>query len=226
LPRGSGPDILLDIPMPIPATEQLKDRFAIGIYLDHLWCQTMRLPIDDKESVLISILDILHKHGVRYAVIGGIAVQLYTREPRTTKDIDLAIESLADIPREELTARGFKFTGLYDYTENWLGPAPAGTPKTERIPVQFSYGDPMSAAVSRSFAVDVGFPLQLVTLPDLVELKLLATESQERKRSKSIQDAADVVKLVEEHPEIDSDEIERRVMAALVSRAHGMRTSR
>jgi hypothetical protein len=205
--------------MSIPATEQLKDRFAAGIYLDHLWCQTMRLPIDDKESVLISVLDILHERGVRYAVIGGIAVQLYTQEPRTTTDIDLAIGSLSDIPREDLAARGFKFTGLHDYTENWLSPAPEGSPKAERIRVQFSHGDPMTSAVSRSFAVDVGFPLQLVTLSDLVELKLLAAESPSRKRSKGIQDAADVVKLVEEHPEIDSDVIGRRVMAALVGRS-------
>lgn len=204
--------------MPSPSTEQLKERFAVGIYLDHLWCLTMRLPVDDKESVLASVLDVLHKRGVRYAVIGGIAVQLYTREPRTTTDIDLAIESLADVPHDDLTARGFKLTGLHDYTENWRGPAPAGTPKAARIPVQFSYGDPMTAAVSRSFAVDVGFPLQLVALPDLVELKLQAAESPERKRSKSVQDVADVVKLVEEHPEVASDEIERRVRAVLVGR--------
>ena len=205
--------------MPVPATEQLKDRFAIGIYLDHLWCQTMRLPIDDKESVLATVLDILHERRVQYAVIGGIAVQLYTREPRTTKDIDLAIGALADIPREELAARGFKFEGLHDYTENWLSPAPAGTPRTKRVPVQFSYGSPMTAAVSRSLSVDVGFPLQLVALPDLVELKLQAAEDPNRKRSKRGQDTVDVMKLVEEHPELQSDDVERRVMLALSSKS-------
>ena len=180
----------------------------------------MRLPVDDKESVLLKVLDILHENRVKYAVIGGIAVQLYTREPRTTTDIDLAIESLAKIPRKDLTARGFKLTGLHNYTENWLGPAPAHTPKAERIPIQFSYGDPMTAAVSRSIAVDVGFPLQLVTLPDLVELKLLAAESQTRRRSKSVQDAADIVKLIEEHPELGSDKIEQRIIAAFIKRPH------
>ena len=81
-------------------------------------------------------------------------------------------------------------------------------------------GAPMTAAVSRSIAVDVGFPLQLVTLPDLVELKLLAAESQTRRRSKSVQDAADIVKLIEEHPELGSDKIEQRIIAAFIKRPH------
>ena len=211
-------DILLDIPMPFPTAEQIKKRFAVGIYLDHLWCQTMRLPIDDKESVLITVLEILHEHRTPYAVIGGIAVQLYTREPRTTQDIDIAVGELSVLPREDLISRGFKFTGLYDYTENWLSPAPPGTPKDERIPVQFSYGSPMTSAVSRSFAVDVGFPLQLVTLPDLIELKLQAVESPHRQRSKRVQDVADVMKLVEEHPEVGTEEVEHRMMAGLAGK--------
>ena len=201
--------------MPVPAAEQLKDRFTTGIYLDYLWCQTMQLPLDNKESVLVTVLNILHAHGVDYAVIGGLAVQLYTREPRTTKDIDLAIGSLTDIPRDDLRERGFKFQGLHAHTENWLSPAPTSTPRKVRVPIQFSYGSPMTAAVSRSFAVDVGFPLQLVTLPDLVELKLLAAESPDRQRSKRGQDAVDVMRLVEEHPEIGSEKIEKRIMAAL-----------
>ena len=238
-------DILLDIPMPVPTAEQIKKRFAVGIYLDHLWCQTMRLPIDDKESVLITVLEILHEHRTPYSVIGGIAVQLYTREPRTTQDIDIAVGELSVLPREDLISRGFKFTGLYDYTENWLSPAPPGTPKDERIPVQFSCcngnpegvpkpshddspraklggfsrdGSPMTSAVSRSFAVDVGFPLQLVTLPDLVELKLQAVESPHRQRSKRVQDVADVMKLVEEHPEVGTEEVEHRMMAGLAGK--------
>jgi hypothetical protein len=202
--------------MALDVTKHTRERFAVGIYLDHLWCQTMRLPIDDKESVLATVLDVLHEHRVPYAVIGGIAVQLYTKEPRTTADIDLAISSLADIPRKDLTLRGFKFVGLHAYTENWLGPAPAHTPRAGRVPVQFSYGKPMTAAVSRSIAVDVGFPLQLVTVPDLVELKLLAAESPDRKRSKQGQNAVDVMKLIEEHPAIGTAKIERRVRAALI----------
>jgi len=39
-------------------------------------------------SSFAQLADLLEKERVRYAVIGGIAVQLYTEEPRTTRDID------------------------------------------------------------------------------------------------------------------------------------------
>jgi hypothetical protein len=45
--------------MALDVTKHTRERFAVGIYLDHLWCQTMRLPIDDKESVLATVLDVL-----------------------------------------------------------------------------------------------------------------------------------------------------------------------
>jgi hypothetical protein len=44
-----------------------------------------------------------------YAVIGGVAMQLYTEEPRTTADLDIALRSHDDLPREKLEAAGFSF---------------------------------------------------------------------------------------------------------------------
>ena len=38
--------------MPRPTPEQFEDRFAVGLTLDHLWSETMGLPVDDKEKVL------------------------------------------------------------------------------------------------------------------------------------------------------------------------------
>jgi hypothetical protein len=38
--------------MPQPTTEQFENRFAVGLTLDHLWSETMGLPVDDKEKVL------------------------------------------------------------------------------------------------------------------------------------------------------------------------------
>ncbi len=70
--------------MPRPTTEQLEDRFAVGLTLDHLWSETMGLPIDDKGKVLASLVDVLRRTGTPYAVIDAVAVQLYTEEPRTT----------------------------------------------------------------------------------------------------------------------------------------------
>ena len=77
--------------MPRPTTEQFVDRFAVGLTLDHLWCETMGLPVDDKEKVLSSLVMILKSTVTLYAMIGGVAVQLYTEETRTTAELNIAL---------------------------------------------------------------------------------------------------------------------------------------
>ena len=73
----------------------------IGFALDRLWCETMGLIADDsKERPLRLLANVLERAGVPYALIGGVAVQLHTVEPRSTLDIDVAA------PRFETTCRG------------------------------------------------------------------------------------------------------------------------
>ena len=44
---------------------------------------------DTKEHALRTVVAVLEATGTTYAVIGGVAMQLYSREPRTTLDVDL-----------------------------------------------------------------------------------------------------------------------------------------
>ena len=57
-----------------------------------------------------------------YALIGGVAVQLHSQEPRTTRDIDLAVKTYAEVPREALLRAGFEHTGRHAHSDNWLAP--------------------------------------------------------------------------------------------------------
>jgi hypothetical protein len=57
---------------------------------------------DTKEPALRSITDLLEREGIPYAVIGGLALQLHSEEPRTTRDIDLAVEKYDDVPATQL----------------------------------------------------------------------------------------------------------------------------
>ena len=59
-------------------------------------------PGDTKEQPLRAVISVLETAGTAYAVIGGVAVQLYSREPRTTLDVDLAVRRFSDIPRGAL----------------------------------------------------------------------------------------------------------------------------
>jgi hypothetical protein len=195
--------------MPRPTTEQLEDRFAVGLALDHLWSETMGLPIDDKGKVLASLVEVLHATGTPYALIGGVAVQLYTEEPRTTADLDIAVRARDEIPHAELVAAGFAFESLHEWSENWRGPAPEGTPLRRRVLVQFS---PFPGEIERAELVSAGdlkFPL--VALPDLVRMKLASASDPARRPSKRLRDKTDVVQLLEEHAELATQEILARL---------------
>ena len=92
--------------MPRPSVAQVRERLATSFTLDHLWRETMGLPKgDSKEPALAELTDLLRKAHTAYALIGGVAVQLYSEEPRTTADIDVALASYDDLPRGRIHVR-------------------------------------------------------------------------------------------------------------------------
>jgi hypothetical protein len=93
-------------------------------------------PPNDRRQELAQLPN---RAGVSYALIGGVAVQIRTTEPRTTLDIDVAVPRFDDIPRAALLAAGFDHTGRHEHSDNWRAP-PAG-PGSLRTAVQFSAED-------------------------------------------------------------------------------------
>jgi hypothetical protein len=190
--------------MALPATEEIRRRLHDSYDLDLLYWETMGLPTGDtKERPLRELAALLEAAGTPYALIGGIAVQLYSSEPRSTKDIDIAVPTFADVPREALERAGFTYEGRYPHSDNWRAPGPGD--RKERIAVQFSAEDiGLADAVAHAKAVDVepGLRLRVVAVPDLAVLKLAAAAEPRRRQSKRLVDFADVVRLLEEHPEV------------------------
>lgn len=167
---------------------------------------------DSKEGPLRLVAQLLEREGVPYALIGGVAVQLHTAEPRSTLDIDLAVPTYADIPRQALVAAGFEHTGRHEHSDNWR--APGAAPLTQRTAVQFSAEDEgIADAVKHAGVVDLtdGLRLRVASVADLIVLKLAAAGEPARRPSKRGHDLADVLALLEEHPEVASDEILTRV---------------
>ena len=110
------------------------------------------------------------------------------------------------------------FDGRHEWSDNWRAPAPAGTKRRARIAIQFSADKLMSASVDRAIVVhagDLSFPL--VTMEDLILLKLAAAEEPKRRAGKRQQDVTDVTRLLEEHPELGSEETRRRIRAVKMS---------
>jgi hypothetical protein len=171
--------------MKTPTTAEARERLATGYALDRLWGETMGLPgRDSKERSLL----------------------------RSALDIDLAVPTYADVPRDALLEAGFEHTGRLDHSDNWRARGPG--PLKQRTAVQFSAEDErITDAVEHASSVDLdgGVPLRVATVADLIVLKLAAAAEPKRRPSKREHDVADVLALLEDHPELRSPELVARV---------------
>lgn len=185
-------------PTPAELAQRLRDSFT----LDLLWRETMGLPPNDtKEGPLRQVVSVLEATRTAYALIGGVAIQLHSEEPRTTLDIDLAVTTFAEIPGEALRSAGFEHEGRFAHSDNWR--APGAAPRTQRTAIQFSAEDVgIAAAVGNARPMQVGgMTLRVASPADLVVLKLAAAEEPSRRMKKRRQDLMDILSLVEDHPD-------------------------
>lgn len=151
--------------------------------------------VTSKDAAFRELFRILEASGLEYALIGGVAVQLWQSEPRTTLDIDVAVRSYESVPRAVLEASGFRLLARHSHSENWTGPG--GTP------VQFS-DDPALAFLIETAARKTfdGGRVRVASPLALVKEKLRAASDPARRESKRFRDLADAKALAEEHPEV------------------------
>jgi len=166
-----------------------------GFKLDRFW-HWLRGEMDrSKEPDLAALVQALSVGRVPYAVIGGVALQIHQREPRTTIDIDIAVVDRGALPREVLRAAGFSESGRHAHSDNWIGPA--GTP------IQFTDDPALRGAVDRAMEVTIGaLSLRVIQPADLLHEKLRSGSDSARRRSKRLQDLADAQALLEQDPSL------------------------
>jgi len=167
-----------------------------GYLLERRW-HWLRGEVERSKEPDFALLNgVLAGHGVSYAVIDGVALQIHQQEPRTTLDIDVAVARRSDLPRDRLIAAGFRETGRHEHSDNWIGPA--GTP------VQFTDDPALTEALARAVEVRIGdLGLRVLRVDDLLHQKLRAGRDPERRRSKRLQDLADAQSLMEQDPELE-----------------------
>jgi hypothetical protein len=168
----------------------------VGFVLDRQW-RLMRGEMDGtKEPALLALAAALDRAGVPYAIIGGVALQAHQSDPRTTIDIDVAVPDLDALPREALSEAGFRHTGRFVFSDNWVGP--------DDVPVQFTGDPPFHDAIDRAVEVLVaGQPVRVINRADLLHAKLRAGSDPARRRTKRMQDILDAHVLIDEHPELE-----------------------
>lgn len=172
------------------------DALEAGFLLDRRWHWLRGEMERSKEPDLALLVQTLSQQDVAYAVIGGVALQIHQREPRTTLDIDIAVLDREQLPREPLLAAGFQETGRHEHSDNWLGPG--GTP------VQFTDDPALAGPVARAVTIQVrSMRLRVLSPADLLHEKLRAGADPARRRSKRLQDLADAQSLLEQDPTLD-----------------------
>ncbi|MFN0008283.1 MAG: hypothetical protein ACKVXR_10270 [Planctomycetota bacterium] len=166
-----------------------------GYLLDRLWHSMRGEAERSKQPALTALARVLKESGVSYAVIGGVALQIHQRDPRTTLDIDIAVAARKSIPRERLLAAGFRPTGDFEHSENWEGPG--------LVPIQFTDDPALIESIARAETLDAGgIEIRVLRKRDLLREKLRAGADPARRRSKRLQDLSDAQALVEEDPSL------------------------
>ena len=173
----------------------MSSGLAAGFLLDRQWHWLRGEMETTKKPALLTLGRLLGESATPYAIIGGIAVQIHHPDPRTTLDIDLAVPSRAAIPAVALAAAGFRRTGSFEHSENWV--AADGTP------VQFTDDPRLADAVSSAATIVVdGITLRVIGVVELLHEKMRAGTDPARRRSKRLQDLADAEALLEVNPDL------------------------
>jgi predicted nucleotidyltransferase len=179
----------------------MSSAFEIGFELDRRFRLVHGGTLGDKtmdqskKPELLLLCELLHD--VQYALIGGLALQVHQEEPRTTLDIDIAVSSYDSLPQATMQAAGFKLEERFTHSENWRGP--------QGTPVQFSDDAAFADAIASAEVYPLeGHKLRVINCKELVRAKLRAALDPARRKSKRMQDLADVQGLLERYPDIES----------------------
>lgn len=148
-------------------------------------------------EILVAASDAVRALGRRFAMIGGLATSL-RGEPRTTRDVDLAIASEDDADAEafvrDLTARGYRVVAILEQeTTGRLATVRLVSPVDGVTVVDLMFascGIEREIVAAASNVELVGSSIPLAQRGHLVAMKLLSRDDRTRP-----QDAADLVAL-------------------------------
>lgn len=156
-------------------------------------------PEPDKLAALIDTARALEGAGVRYALIGGLAVGIHAGIPRATVDIDIA--AYAGTERRAVAVRALEEAGLiktgeFEHSVNFR--------HTGGELVQLAFDPHFDAMIERAESIDVaGTNIAVVRKEDLIAMKQRAASDPSRRRSKRLRDQADIALLLGDVPDPD-----------------------
>jgi hypothetical protein len=150
-----------------------------------------------KSDIIQIFLDILSKTGSRYCLIGGLAVNAYV-EPVVSLDLDVvaAVEDIGAI------CNAAKECGLkieqFEHSVNITGPNSDLRIQLQQDP---RYQNFISNADSKNV---LGYTMKVARIEDVLEGKVWAYMDKTRRKSKRQKDLADIFRIVEKFPQLET----------------------
>lgn len=152
----------------------------------------------DKLAALAEAVAALDAAGVRYALIGGLAVGVHSGVPRATPNVDLAVVATADRGRVQAALCDASFTpvGSHPHSLNFR--------HRSGEPLQLAFDEGFDAMIGRAEDLAAGGrSVRIVRKEDLIAMKRRAAADPARRRSKALRDEADVALLLGDVPDPD-----------------------
>ena len=147
-------------------------------------------------DIIQLFLDLLDKLKIDYCIIGGLAVNAYA-EPVASLDLDLAITL-------DETDKLLKSVSKLYSIEKFPHSINLNHPQSDlRIQLQTDerYQDFISRAIEKKV---LGYNMKVAALEDVLNGKVWAYLDEERRKSKRQKDLADIMRLVETYPHLNS----------------------
>jgi hypothetical protein len=153
--------------------------------------------VEDHSDFLDRVIATLEDAGVRYCVIGGVAVNAYA-EPLVTQDLDIVIAT-EDVERVRGLMQSLFRVREFDYTLNAYDPG-------SKLQVQFQLRPELQPALDHAERREVMDLILPVAAPrDLFKAKLAAATEPTRRPSKRGKDLLDLARLMTAFPYLGDD---------------------
>jgi len=150
-----------------------------------------------KSDIIQVLLDIFSKTGSRYCLIGGLAVNAYV-EPVVSLDLDV-VAAVEDI---EAICKAAEEYGLkieqFEHSINISSP-------NSDLRIQFQSDPRYQTFVSKAQGRNVlGYMMRVAKIEDVLQGKVWAYMDETRRKSKRQKDLADIFRIIEKFPELES----------------------
>jgi hypothetical protein len=160
-----------------------------------------------REDVLQLLLRLFDELKAKYCVIGGLAVNAYA-EPVVSLDLDVVVV-LGDV---ETICRAAEGRGLkVERFEHSIHLTSRRSDLRIQLQTDPRYQEFVPRAAERAV---LGYRMTVAALEDVLQGKLWAYQDETRRSSKRQKDLADIMRLLETHPELEAgipDSIKRAI---------------